>query len=182
MMLPIATALPTSGVRSYGYQRSATHSHNGVDLPAPKGTPVKAAAAGIVEHASSVWRQGFTGYGRHVVVRHDDGTWALYAHLDSVATVVGARVEEGGPVGTVGNSVFSKDDHDKESGGAHLHFEVAARPYPMPSAASRLDPLAWLSGGKSNSDALAAAGSVGVVGVLALAGTALLFARAKRRG
>jgi len=146
-MIPVNGAhLPVDGNLSYGYRRSPTHVHNGIDLPAPVGTPIHAAAAGHVEHANSVWVQGFTGYGRNVVLAHDDGARTLYGHMDTVAVVPGEFVAEGAPLGTVGRTEFGGPDHDTMLGpkGAHLHFEAALRSYPMPPTAERIDPVAWL--------------------------------------
>lgn len=136
--------LPTAGILSYLYQRSPTHKHRGIDLPAPKGTPVYAARAGRVEHANDRWRSGFSGYGRNVVIAHPDGTFSFYAHLEGVLVTPGQAVAEGQPVGTVGNSVFTREDRTRESGGPHLHFEASATPYPKGSEDDRLDPIAWL--------------------------------------
>jgi murein DD-endopeptidase MepM/ murein hydrolase activator NlpD len=149
--LPILGVVPpTRGILSYLYKRSDDHAHRGIDLPAPKGTPVRAARTGVVEQASSVWKQGFSGYGKHVVVRHPNDVRTLYAHLDSVVVKPGQAVQEGERIGAVGFTAFTQvggyTDNIK-SGGAHLHFEVAPRPYPMPSEASRIDPVSWLTGG-----------------------------------
>lgn len=140
-----AAALPTTGKLSWGFQRSATHVHNGVDIPRPEGTPIAAAADGVVTHASSLWEPGFTGYGAHVVIRHTDGTWTLYAHLRDVSVSPGEAVAAGQLVGTVGRTEFPADDHTGLlASGPHLHFEVSPRPYPQQSAEVRLDPVAWL--------------------------------------
>jgi murein DD-endopeptidase MepM/ murein hydrolase activator NlpD len=144
-VIPIRNAkLPTDGVRSYLYPRSATHHHRGVDLPAPKGTPVFAAATGRVVHASESWRSGFSGYGRHVVLGHADGTYTLYAHLETVRVRPGEAVSEGFVLGTVGNSRFTRENQTLESGGYHLHFEASRTPYPQESEAERIDPVAWV--------------------------------------
>lgn len=140
-------ALPTRGVLSYLYPRTDTHRHRGIDLAADTGTPVRAAAQGTVEHASNSWARGFTGYGRHVVIRHGTrGPWTLYAHLDRVRVRPGDAVPTGHVVGTVGTTRFSAADHrDHMRSGPHLHFEVAPKPYPMGSEAKRLDPVAWIA-------------------------------------
>lgn len=145
MALPVDGAkLPSSGILSYGFQRTPTHVHNGIDLPAPRGTLVRAAAPGTVIYANSEWRQGFTGYGRNVVIAHRDA-WTLYAHLETVDVVPGQLVIEGQRIGTVGNSRFTAPGNFADnSGGTHLHFEASARQYPLPSDAKRLDPIAWL--------------------------------------
>jgi murein DD-endopeptidase MepM/ murein hydrolase activator NlpD len=142
-------ALPTRGLLSYLYQRSDTHKHRGIDLASPVGTPVRAVSQGIVEHASNRWADGFSGYGRHVVIRHGKrGPWSLYAHLDRVRVRPGDAVPTGHVIGTVGTTRFSRADHrDHLRGGAHLHFELAPRPYPMGAEATRLDPVAWIAGG-----------------------------------
>jgi murein DD-endopeptidase MepM/ murein hydrolase activator NlpD len=153
MALPIAAAmLPTRGIRSYLYQRSDTHKHRGIDLPARIGTPVFAADDGLVEHATDEWQSGFSGYGRVVVLRHggDNGPRSLYAHLDTVEVEPGEVVEEGERIGTVGVSKFSRADKTGSftTSRAHLHFEVAPKRYPMGSEADRLDPVAWLLDGR----------------------------------
>ena len=87
------------------------HWHSGVDLAAPRGTPVHAAFGGVVAvHLSA------TGYGLHVSVDGGDGITALYAHLASVDVVTGDVVGAGDVLGTVGST--------GNSTGPHLHFEV----------------------------------------------------------
>lgn len=90
------------------------HGYNGVDLGAPVGTPIVAAAAGEVIVARSGGWNG--GYGSYVVVKHANGTQTLYAHMSSVAVRVGDSVGAGQKLGGVGNT--------GRSTGAHLHFEV----------------------------------------------------------
>lgn len=147
--LPIAGArLPKpGGVLSYGYQRTPTHRHQGLDFPAPLGTPVYASEGGTVEHAHRSFTPGFSGYGRVVVVRHDDGTRALYAHLEDVHAQQGQRVATGTALGTVGTTAFRRDAPTARfaKSGPHLHFEVSPGAYPRASEAPRIDPAAWLS-------------------------------------
>jgi murein DD-endopeptidase MepM/ murein hydrolase activator NlpD len=144
-------ALARSGVLSFGFRRSATHIHNGVDIPARAGTPVLAAADGIVRFAERAWRQGFSRYGRVVALEHADGTWTLYAHLNEVIASPGEHVLAGQMIGTVGRTEFSRTDHSSvfPPGREHLHFEVSPRAYPQMSDAPRLDPIAWLDGAES---------------------------------
>lgn len=140
-------ALPTSGILSWHFKRSPTHTHQGIDIPKPKGTPVLAAASGVVTHASSVLAPGFSGYGRIVVVRQSPtGPWFLYAHLDQVLVSAGQQVQEGQKIATVGDSCFSKDAPGGDCSGSHLHFEVSPKSYPQDSEATRLDPVAWIEG------------------------------------
>ncbi len=145
---PIRNAkLPTSGILSWMYQRSADHNHQGIDIPAPKGTPVYASAAGVVTHAYNALAPGFSGYGRVVVIRNSSsGPWQLYAHLDQVSVSRGQTVKAGQKIGTVGTTCFRDSDPSAECG-AHLHFEVSPTAYPQPSEAPRMDPIAWLKGG-----------------------------------
>ena len=86
--------------------------HDGVDLSAPKGTPVVAADDGVV-YVSGV--RG--GYGNAVYIRHSWG-FTRYAHLSSITDEMapGKTVRRGELVGLVGNTGLA--------GGNHLHFEV----------------------------------------------------------
>jgi LysM repeat protein len=96
-------------VRSQGI-----HGYNGVDLAAPNGTPVRAAASGdVIVSKSSGWNGG---YGQYIVVKHDNGTQTLYAHLSSNNVGVGQSVSVGQVIGGVGNT--------GRSTGNHVHFEV----------------------------------------------------------
>jgi murein DD-endopeptidase MepM/ murein hydrolase activator NlpD len=100
------------------------HFHSGVDLAAPAGTPVHAAAAGTARVALSP-----AGYGLHVVVDHGGGVTTLYGHLGSTGLRGGETVAAGAEVGLVGSSGLST--------GPHLHFEVRRDGRPV-------DPLPWL--------------------------------------
>jgi len=138
-----AHVYPSTGILSWNFKRSETHRHRGVDLVAPIGTRVVAVASGVVEHAvQRPGTVGFRGYGRVIVLRLDTprGTRALYAHLSAVYVKVGDRVSAGDVIGLVGDSCDTPSDPDHRCGGSHLHFEIAAKPYPMPAEADRLDP------------------------------------------
>jgi murein DD-endopeptidase MepM/ murein hydrolase activator NlpD len=86
--------------------------HPGVDLRAPKGTPVYAMAEGTVIEVEKV----AFGYGHSVRIAHKGTTSTLYAHLDKVEVKSGEKVERGEEVGTVGMT--------GRTTGPHLHFEV----------------------------------------------------------
>ncbi len=101
--------------------------HTGLDLRAPKGTPVWATADGRVVVAE---REG--AYGRTVVVDHGSGYTTRYAHLRRIKVERGERVKRGEVLGTVGES--------GNAGGVHLHYEVLRDGRPV-------DPLPYLGGG-----------------------------------
>ena len=89
------------------------HGRNGVDLGAPTGTPIVAAASGTVIFA----RNGYNGgYGNMVMIKHPNGTQTLYAHQSKLATSAGEQVTKGETIGYVGSTGHST--------GPHLHFEV----------------------------------------------------------
>ena len=96
------------------------HGYNGVDIAAPSGTPIYAAAAGSVIVAKNGGYNG--GYGSYVVISHGNGTQTLYAHMSSVAAGAGS-VEKGALIGYVGNT--------GKSTGNHLHFEVRGAKNPL---------------------------------------------------
>ncbi|WP_089155175.1 M23 family metallopeptidase [Micromonospora sp. NBS 11-29] len=85
--------------------------HTGIDLVAPEGTPYKAIHAGTVTKAG--W---FGGYGYAVIVKHSDGSEAIYGHSSVVTVKEGQEVKAGDQLGLVGNTGHSY--------GSHLHLEV----------------------------------------------------------
>jgi hypothetical protein len=142
--VPISGARwPTKGAGAYLYRRSDIHLHQGVDLPARKGTPVWSVFSGVVETSSPPGARGFDGYGRVVVVRRADGVRAMFAHLDSSLVHEGENVTEGQQIATVGTSrgTVEQPDLQFQSSGAHLHFEASRKPYPMAREGGRIDPL-----------------------------------------
>lgn len=112
-----ALALPVHGRVSSGFGprvdpvHGARGNHTGLDLAAPTGTPVVAAAAGTVVRAGDAG-----GYGQLIVLRHADGSETRYAHLSAIGVEVGAQVARGQPIGAVGST--------GRSTGPHLHFEL----------------------------------------------------------
>ncbi len=101
---------------NFGARRSTGGSggfHKGIDISAPKGTPVYATATGKVVHAKRAW---WSGYGRLVQIDHGNGYETWYAHLSSIGTRKGRLVRQGERIGKVGNS--------GRSTGPHLHYEV----------------------------------------------------------
>lgn len=85
--------------------------HEGLDFTADVGTPIHAAAAGIVTEAELT-----PDYGNIVKIDHGSGLETRYAHASSMMVKVGDRVEKGQSIARVGNT--------GRSTGAHLHFEV----------------------------------------------------------
>jgi len=89
--------------------------HTGVDIYAPQGTTIKAAAAGTVKMAEKN-PDGFSGYGWIVIIDHGDGVSTWYAHCGSFDVKTGDKVKAGDSLGTVGMT--------GRTTGPHLHFEV----------------------------------------------------------
>lgn len=87
------------------------NNHTGIDIPAPRGTPILAAKSGVV--TTSI-KKG--SYGNYVVVSHSDGTSTLYAHMNKRAVSEGQTVKQGQKLGEVGTT--------GSSNGNHLHFEI----------------------------------------------------------
>ena len=112
---PIALAWPLRAPVGGPFGPRGTGFHPGIDLPAPTGTPVGAAAPGRVIFAA----YDRSGYGNLVEVAHGDGVVSMYGHLSAVSVRVGQSVATGTRVGRVGST--------GESSGPHLHFEVRVR-------------------------------------------------------
>ncbi len=85
--------------------------HNGLDIPAPRGTKIYAAAAGTV--VKSAW---YGGYGNCVIINHGGGLMTLYGHCNSLNVKVGQTVKQGDTIAFVGTTGYST--------GYHLHFTV----------------------------------------------------------
>ena len=108
---PGGLAWPVQGALTARFGVRDGERHDGIDLAAPDGTPVAAAADGVV-----LWTGTQAGYGRLVILRHPGGLLTIYAHLADVAVRDGAKVRRGDVIARVG-----------KSGGtdaAQLHFEV----------------------------------------------------------
>jgi murein DD-endopeptidase MepM/ murein hydrolase activator NlpD len=111
---------PITGARTF---------HDGIDIPAPEGTPVVSVSGGIA-YATPESQSG--GYGNLVVVK--DALYEYYyAHLSSFSVVSGAMIKPGDPVGAVGSTGVST--------GPHLHFGVK----PL-DGQQFIDPLSLLKG------------------------------------
>ena len=118
--IPTRFPLPEKymGIISWGYDKEAIHPinkklvmHKGIDIPAPTGTAVYAAGAGMVKKAEME-----EGWGKLIVLEHADGYTTFYAHLDALDVETGVKVGMGQLIGQVGNT--------GQSTGPHLHYEV----------------------------------------------------------
>lgn len=97
--------------QAYGVQSVTGKRHMGIDWALPMGTPVFAAADGMVTFAG----KDTTGYGNCVIIRHGDGSGTVYAHLDSLMVKEQHFIIAGIGIGFSGNTGTST--------GPHLHFE-----------------------------------------------------------
>lgn len=112
--------------------------HNGVDIPAPYGTPIYATADGIVGRA-----QRLGGYGNYVEIEHGNAIETRYGHMSSFVVQPGQQVKKGDVIGYVGST--------GRSTGNHLHYEVRidGEPVnPMPFVRSDSMTIAALTGDK----------------------------------
>jgi murein DD-endopeptidase MepM/ murein hydrolase activator NlpD len=103
---------PARGVLTSGFGWRWGRMHRGIDIAAPVGTPIVAAAAGVVEFSG--WNSG--GYGYMIDIRHADGTRTRYAHNSRLLVRVGDRVDQGQHIAAMGSTGFST--------GPHVHFEI----------------------------------------------------------
>ena len=105
---------PVSGTITsrYGQVESIRdHAHSGLDIAAPNGTPIKAAADGTVSHAGTMG-----GYGNLVIITHENGVQTYYGHCSKIYVKVGTKVTAGDTIAAVGSTGYST--------GNHLHFEI----------------------------------------------------------
>jgi murein DD-endopeptidase MepM/ murein hydrolase activator NlpD len=112
---PIALAWPLVAPVGDGFGPRGNRFHAGIDLVAPQGTPVAAAASGRVVFA----RFAAGGWGNLVIVAHADGVKTMYAHLSTMTVHRKDLVSIGSRLGTVGST--------GDATGPHLHFEVRLR-------------------------------------------------------
>lgn len=113
--LPLSTAayfiMPTTGLNWGRYHRV-----NATDIANVCGTPVWAAASGIVTQVAYGWNGG---YGNLIRISHPNGMQTLYAHMQTILVRTGAPVSQGEQIGTIGNTGRTHGPT-----GCHLHFEV----------------------------------------------------------
>ncbi|MCK9558447.1 MAG: M23 family metallopeptidase [Candidatus Cloacimonetes bacterium] len=121
-----------SGELSSLFSRTRSKSrrkHLGIDIVAPKSTPIHAVLDGIVEVVSNGGK-GFRGYGRVIIINHSDQLWTLYSHCSTMNVKVGQRVKQGDVIATVGRTGRATTNH--------LHFEVRN------AKGTALDPMKYL--------------------------------------
>lgn len=133
-------ASPVSGpITAYAYYSSGKF-HGAIDYGVSVGTPVYAAADGVVMSTANL----STSYGTYVVIRHGNGLQSYYAHgtYGSICVSPGQVVKKGQKIMSSGNT--------GNSSGPHLHFEVRKSPYNYNGYAkaygqdSRVNPLAYM--------------------------------------
>ncbi len=118
---------PAQGILTSGFGWRWGRVHQGIDIAGPVGTPILAAAAGVVEFAG--WNDG--GYGYMIDLRHGDGTVTRYAHNSALYVRSGQSVNQGQPIAAMGSTGFST--------GPHLHFEI------RPNGGAAVDPMTFLA-------------------------------------
>jgi murein DD-endopeptidase MepM/ murein hydrolase activator NlpD len=117
---------PTQGTLSSRYGRRWGRMHQGIDIAGPIGTPIVAAADGIV--VASGYSSG--GYGNVIDIQHADGSFTRYGHNNRLVVSQGQVVKQGQHISDMGNT--------GRSTGPHLHFEFHA------AGGSATNPMAYL--------------------------------------
>ncbi|HUF12514.1 MAG TPA: M23 family metallopeptidase [Longimicrobiales bacterium] len=124
---------PTRGIVTSGFTRARMHPilhrarpHEGLDIVAPRGTPIRASANGVVSFSG---RRG--GYGLVVEIDHGYGMKTRYAHMSALGARVGQRIERAEEIGLVGSTGLSVSPH--------LHYEVLMNGVPQNPALYILD-------------------------------------------
>ena len=102
---------PVKGKIIQGFKTGKT-GNDGINISAPKGTPVSAANNGVVAHAGNQ----VAGLGNIVLIKHANGYMSVYTHLDEIKVKKGQEVKAGDKVGTVGKTGNVKEPQ--------LHFEI----------------------------------------------------------
>jgi murein DD-endopeptidase MepM/ murein hydrolase activator NlpD len=116
---PVAGTLESGfGIRRNPFGGSSYESHEGQDIEAMIGTPVDAAASGIVTAAGVQ-----NGYGNVVYIDHGNGLSTRYGHLSRIDVTVGQQIKRGERLGLVGST--------GRSTGPHLHYEVRINNQPV---------------------------------------------------
>ncbi|HWP58712.1 MAG TPA: LysM peptidoglycan-binding domain-containing M23 family metallopeptidase [Candidatus Acidoferrales bacterium] len=102
---------PVRGVTVSGYGARNGGFHDGIDISAPEGTPIRAVLDGDV-----IYSDELRGYGKLIIIRHDDGLVSVYSHNRRNRVREGQRVAQGDIIAEVGTT--------GRVSGPHLHFEI----------------------------------------------------------
>jgi murein DD-endopeptidase MepM/ murein hydrolase activator NlpD len=121
----IRFVMPTQGIFTSGYGARWGVMHWGIDLANSIGTPILAAADGIVVESGPA-----SGFGLWVRIKHSDGTTTVYGHINRSLVAEGQRVRAGQEIAEMGNR--------GNSTGPHLHFEV------WDAVGQKINPIIWL--------------------------------------
>ncbi|MEA5511678.1 M23 family metallopeptidase [Crocosphaera sp. UHCC 0190] len=117
---------PVQGVVTSGFGKRFNKMHTGVDIAGPMGTPIFAAATGVVVFTG--WSP--EGYGNLVTLHHPDGSLSLYGHNSRILVSQGQQVKQGEQIAEMGST--------GNSTGPHLHFEI------RPQGGVAVNPRAFL--------------------------------------
>jgi lipoprotein NlpD len=116
---------PINGTVTSPFGRRGSRMHDGIDIAAKRGTPIHAAASGVVVYSD----RRLSGYGRMIIIRHSGDMFTAYAHNERNLVRKGDRVKQGDVIARVGST--------GRATGPHLHFEVRRGTTPV-------DPKAYL--------------------------------------
>jgi murein DD-endopeptidase MepM/ murein hydrolase activator NlpD len=125
--LGVSFSWPVQGMVTSVFGKRKNRMHEGIDIGASIGTPVKAARSGHVIYAAN----RIPGYGSMVIVRHPGPFATVYAHLSKISVKKGQFLARGQVLGKVGRT--------GRAHGPHLHFEIRNQRVPV-------DPLLYLQG------------------------------------
>lgn len=117
--------MPAQGRFTSGFGARWGKTHYGIDIANSIGTPILAAADGVIIEAGPA-----SGFGLWLKVRHDDGTVTIYGHINDYSVREGQRVKAGEQIARMGNR--------GQSTGPHLHFEVWL------DGTKKVNPQTWL--------------------------------------
>lgn len=101
-------------ISSHFGKRGRRH-HDGIDIPAPKGTPIISVDHGVVVYSDN----GIRGYGNMIVIAHSNDLFTVYAHNNKNKVDKGDKVKKGQQIAEIGNT--------GRSTGPHLHFEIRVK-------------------------------------------------------
>ena len=117
---------PAEGAYTSGFGARWGAMHNGIDLANAIGTPIVAAMDGIVIDSGPA-----SGFGNWIRIKHEDGSIAVYGHMETLDVAVGDQVHAGQKIAGMGSRGFST--------GSHLHFEI------HPDGNTPVDPIPWFA-------------------------------------